>query len=340
MFMQRFLSNHGYCAPAGDDGAAGGGGGGAADRGDDFKPSPLEGAGKDGKAADPKEGEGEADPAKKEGEEDPDAETEEEKAEREAAEAAEEKKRRARIPKSRFDEAIGKAKQREAALLEEIDRLKGSKTAEAKTNAVGEFRAKIDELQDKYEDLILDGKKEEARKVRKQVEAMRDELVEYQTNVKSDAARKSAVEELTFDAKLASFEAKYPAMNPEHPDFDEDKTNEMADLVNTFVKAGQKRADALAKAVRYVLGNPPADTGKGGDAETDAAKLRADRAEAARRKAADANGRQPANTARAGIDSDKGGKGGTLNVDVMKMKPKEFEKLDEETKAKLRGDVV
>ena len=50
---------------------------------------------------------------------------------------------------------------------------------------------------------------------------MREELVEYQTSVKSDAARKAAVDELSYNAQLAGFEAKYPALNPEHEDFDE-----------------------------------------------------------------------------------------------------------------------
>ena len=40
------------------------------------------------------------------------------------------------------------------------------------------MRTEIDKLQDKYEDLILDGKKDEARKVRRQVEELRDELSE------------------------------------------------------------------------------------------------------------------------------------------------------------------
>ena len=159
-FAIRQLISRGYWAPAGDDGAASGGGSGAVDRGDEFK-SPLDDAGKggdklegdedadkDGKADDK---DGKADDTK-EGEE-----TAEEKAERERLEAEEEKKRRIRIPKSRFDEAQAKARQREQALLDEIEKLKGGQQAAATTKAVSEMRTKIDELQDKYEDLILDG---------------------------------------------------------------------------------------------------------------------------------------------------------------------------------------
>ena len=332
-FAIRQLISRGYWAPAGDDGAAAGGGG-AADRGDDFK-SPLDDAGKGGDKLDPDDknegGDGKADPDK-EGEE-----TEEEKVERLRLEAEEEKKKRIRIPKARFDEALGKAKQREQVLLDEIEKLKGGQHASATAKAVRDMRDEIDKMQDKYEDLILDGRKDEARKVRRHVEALRDELSEYQTNTKSEAARRAAIDEMSYNAQLAGYEAKYPALNPEHEDFDEDKTDEVATLLSAFVKAGQKRADALAKAVKYVLGAPPA-AGKGGD--DDKAKELADqRAAEARKKAADANKRQPPDGKNVGLDSDKaGGKGG--DVDVLRLSQDKFAKLDEETKAKLRGDTI
>lgn len=297
------------------------------DRGDEVK-SPLDEAGKGGEADDKGE-----DGAAKGDKLDEGDETPEEKAEREKQEAEEAKKRNIRIPKSRFDEAQAKARQREQALLEEIEKLKGGQQASATQKAVSDMKSKIEELQDKYEDLILDGKKDEARKIRKQVDAMREELVEYQTSVKSDAARKSAVDELTYNAQLAGFEAKYPALNPEHEDFDEDQTNEVATLLNAFVKSGTKRADALAKAVKYVLGAPPEQKA------SDAGKVLAEqRAKAAREKAAEADKKQPPNSAKIGLDSDKAGKGGEQGIDVMRLSQDKFSKLDEETKAKLRGD--
>ncbi len=334
-FAIRQLISRGYWAPAGDGGSdTGGGGGDNVDRGDDFK-SPLDDAGKGGD----KMGDDKDDADKSGGKDDPKdegEETAEEKAERERLEAEEERKKRVRIPKARFDEAIGKAKAREQALLEEIEKLKGGQQAAATTKAVSEMRGKIDELQDKYEDLILDGKKEEARKVRRQVDALRDELSEYQTSTKSEAARRAAIDEMSYNAQLAGYEAKYPALNPEHEDFDEDKTDEVASLLNAFVKAGQKRADALAKAIKYVMGNPPAK----GDDKDDAAKKAAEaRAAEARRKAADADKRQPPNGKNVGLDSDKAG-GGKGDVDIMRLSQDKFAKLDEETLSKLRGDEI
>ena len=221
--------------------------------------------------------------------------------------------------------------------MDEIEKLKGGQQASATAKAVRDMRDEIDKLQDKYEDLILDGRKDEARKVRRQVEELRDELSEYQTNTKSEAARRAAIDEMSYNAQLAGYEAKYPALNPEHEDFDEDKTDEVATLLNAFVKAGQKRADALAKAVKYVLGTPPA-AGKGGD--DDKAKELADqRAAEARKKAAEANKRQPPDGKNVGLDSDKTG-GGKGDIDIMRLSQDKFAKLDEDTLSKLRGDEI
>jgi DNA repair exonuclease SbcCD ATPase subunit len=332
-FSRQQLISRGYWAPADDGADAGAGAGGAAaaaaeaadtppvDRGDNVT-SPLDTAGK-GDKLDP---DGKPEPAKDEG-----VETDEEKAERERLEAEAEKKKRIRIPKERFDEAIGKAKQREQALLEEIEKLKGGQQASAAAKAVKDMRSEIEKLQDKYEDLILDGKKDEARNVRRQVDAMREELTEYQTSTKSEAARLAAIEDMTYNAQLAGYEAKYPALNPEHEGFDEAKTDEVATLLNAFVKAGQKRSEALARAVKYALGAPHAAPTK---------DVVDQRAAEARKRAAEANKQQPPDGKSVGLDSDKAGgsKGG--DVDIMRLSQDKFAKLDEEMKAKLRGDII
>ena len=252
----------------------------------------------------------------------------------EGEESSEEKTERdIRIPKARFDEAQAKARQREQALLEEIERLKSGQRAAVTQKTIADMRAKIEELQDSYEDLILDGKKDEARKVRKQIDSLRDELIEYQTSIKSDIARQVAIDEVSYNAQLAILESKYPVINPDHEDFDEEKTNEVATLVNALVRSGFKRVDALNKAVKYVLGSPQEHK------LSDAAKTMAEeRARKAREKAAAANSKQPPSMSKVGLDSDKAGVGNALGIDVMRLTQEKFAKLDEETKSKLRGD--
>jgi DNA repair exonuclease SbcCD ATPase subunit len=294
---------------------------------DDKSKSPLADAGKGGKEEEEQKGDKLSD-----GEE----ETEEEKAERLKAEEEEEKKKRIRIPKARLDEVTAKARQREEALLAQIEKLQQSLGQRETQTEVGKMQKQLDDLQDKYEDLLSEGKKDEARPIRKQIEAMRDALIDFKTATKSEAARRAAIDEMTFSSALAGYEAKYSVMNPEHDDFDSDKVDEMADLMEAFVKNGLARKAALDKAVKYVLGNVPES--KRTDEAADVLKQK--RAEEARKKAAEADKKQPSSTAKVGTDSDKAGaKPGDPGFDVMKLSQKDFEKLDDETLARLRGDV-
>ena len=271
-----------------------------------------------------------------------DTETEEEKAEREeeerkAAEAAD-KDKRLRIPKHRFDEAVKKEREKAAVLQKQLDELRGGKEAarakDETDKALKALRDEIEKNQDKYEDLILDGKKDEARVARMKVDELRDQLLEHQTSVNAQQARDAAVADMSFNAKLTHYESVYPELNSDHEDYDVAKEKEVLDLLTTFIRAGQNRADALTKAVKYVMGPPSESKGRDGTgAPSDK------RAEEARRKAADAAKKQPPNTNAAGKNSDAAGKT-TDKVDVMRLTQTQFAKLDEDALAKARGDVV
>lgn len=272
-------------------------------------------------------------------------ETEEEKAERLAAEEAATKKSRSRIPLSRHEEVLRtareKAERREQALVEQIRALQAGRTENQQRTVLKDMTDKIEELQDKYEDLVLDGKRDEARAVRREVTALQEQVNEYRTATVSAQTRNAAIETLKFEAALASAESDYPQINPDHPDaFDEDLTNEVAELTDSLVKAKKMaRHEAFAKAVRYVLGPPKKIDEQAKDARA-AAELAAQRAADARKKAADAAGKQPADSAKAGKDNDKGGDGGSGELDVLRLSQEKFAKLDEETKSRMRGDTV
>lgn len=258
-------------------------------------------------------------------------ETEEEKAEREAAE----KRKRARVPLSRHEEIVKAAKQREDDLKEQIRQLQAAKTEAQQSRALNDMKKELDELEDKYEDLIMDGKRDEARTVRKQRQELAERISDYKVATSSIQARTAAVETLKFEAALAKAESEYPEINPDHDGFDEAKTDEVADLTDSLARTKKiSRAEAFAKAVKYVLGEPKkADTEKTGTAD------KAAREEAARRKAFDAANKSPANLAEAGKDSDKAGSA-SKGLDIMRMNQAQFDKLDDETKALNRGDAL
>ncbi len=263
-------------------------------------------------------------------------ETPEEKAEREAEEAKAAKKANIRVPKARLDEVTAKARAREQALQKEIADLQAKVSGSETKTEVDKIKATIDEMQDKYEDLVQEGKKDEARALRKKVEKMREDLADYRLSVSAERARAAAIDDLKYDAALASVEAKFPALNPDHEDFDEEKSSEVVVLLEAFLAKGFNRATALQKSVKYVMGDAP--SAKSEDEKDTAATLRAKVAADARKKNADAAARQPASTSKVGKSSDREGNAEGKDIDVMRLTQDEFRKMDEKTLAKLRGD--
>ncbi len=324
------------------------------DRGDDFQPDGADAAAQaaadkaaaDSKAADDAAAAAAAAKAAAAGDDktadelaDEGEETAEEKAEREAAEAQAEKDKRIRVPKWRLDEQSAKARVREQELQARIRELEKAKDpAPARKDVLGEMRTQIDSLQDKYESHVFAGEKDEARTVRKELDALRENYTDAKVTASSTATRAQTIDMLKFDAALAKVEADFPVLNPDNEEaFDEAKSDEVAELMSLYVQNGLTRQSSLEKAVKYVMGSPvqKKEAGKDNTAET----LRLSREKTAREKAAAADKAQPPNTAVAGSDNDKGGQRDGA-IDVMKLDQDRFTKLDDDTLARLRGDTL
>lgn len=295
----------------------------------------------DAKAAADKAAKPEGDEAEKaEGEEGTDDgldETPEEKAEREAAELEESKKKRARIPLQRHEEILANARKREEQLAERVKQLEKQGSVKQQTVALTEIKTKMDSLQEKYEDFLLDGKKAEAKAARVELEALREQYFDTKSTASSDAARRAAIEELKYENIVASIEADHPELNPDLDVFDETKSQEVVDLMNALASQGKARHEALKQAVKYVMG-PPKKAETVDSKPTD--ELKAAREKAARQKAAAAAIAQPPATKDVGKDSDKGSDGKDKEIDVLSMTQEQFAKLDDSIKARLRGDTL
>lgn len=255
-------------------------------------------------------------------------ETDEERAEREEAEAAEEKKKRIRIPKARFDEAINKHRQREQALMAEIEKLRGQKQQDETAAGVKAYKDKIAELQDQYEELIVDGEKDKARAVRRQIEDMREELNEFRISEAAAKARQAAAEDTRYTSALAKVEAQYPQLNADGDQYDEEATNEVASLMKALMSSDSRlsRDKALEKAARYVLGAP--------STKEKAPEGGSTRDIEARRKAAEAAKKQPAamNALPGSRSADD------AKSDLASMSYEAFNRLSEDDLKRLRGD--
>lgn len=189
-------------------------------------------------------------------------ETEEERLAREAEEAEEAKKRRIRVPKARLDEEAAKRKKAE----QELEALRAQLLAQQqkvvddtpKGPTLAEQEAELDALEDKYEDAVINGEREEARKLRTQIRAKRDAITDQRVNSKAEEAKNAAYEQVQFDNFLAKTFETYPELDAASEKYNRDAELEVMDIAEAFLAKGRSRVDAISRAVKVVLGAPAA----------------------------------------------------------------------------------
>lgn len=263
--------------------------------------------------------------------------------------AAAEKAAGDRIPKARFNEAVGKERAaREAAeakareLSEKLEKF----TSQADVAAI---EKEISDLEDQLEAKMAEGTPEERRALRTQIRAKERELGRAEVSRQAAMATAMAVERVRYDSTVRELEGKYPAMDPDSDGYDEVAVRDLLDLKAAYEAKGDSSSEALRKAARFVFKEAPAAVKAAEKKEapkepTDEekkaeAEAKAKRTEEAIRKGQAARAAQPA------ASTDKGGKdsaarGGDPASTAAKLSDKDFAKLDEETLKRARGDIV
>jgi hypothetical protein len=250
----------------------------------------------------------------------------------------------AKIPKSRFDEAVGKEREaREAAerRAAELERqLQAGEQQVARTEQIEQIEAQISALEEKHADLLLDGNAKEAAAVMKQIRMAERQIATAEAEQRATMRINQTLEKQTFNATVARIEADFPQFNPESESFDADLVELVLSKQQTLMRSeGLAPSAAMDKAARDVaerfLKQPePKEEPKG----LAAAKVAEDRKAAQLAKNLDTMKKQPASMKDVGIDSDKAGK--QSEIDVSSMTVDELNALPASTLAKLRGDYV
>lgn len=323
-----------------DAGEGGGAGGGAVDRGDDFAPAGI-GEKIDEKVEDEKVEDEKVEDEKSDDEKDEDEKDEEEEQPR--AKDGKFAKKDPVIPKARFDEVNRKAREREAALQQRIAELEKQATKEVQVQDAAKLEKEVEDLEEEYQKLLDDGKTDKAKDVMRQIRLKERQIVTMEAEHKSERARVQAIEQLKFDNLVEKLETEYPVLNPDSDTFDEAKVEEVVFLRQSFERSGLSSSAALAKAVKYVLGDAQKkpDT-KDEDEARDGigSKKKVDeRRKEQIKKNIDAATKQPPKLGDAGMDSNKKG-GGIDSSNVNDMTEEEFNALPAATKARLRGDII
>jgi len=233
-------------------------------------------------------------------------------------------------------------------LQAEIDELHAARTPPPE---IDPRIAELEGLQDQYEDLLIEGEKEPARAIRRQVETLRTAMDQESLAARDEVTRRVASEDVRYDQALTATEEVYSVLDPDNDAFDHALTVEVGELMDALVSRGTPRHTALQRASKYVLGNPAqppaasvaateaAEAEVGAAATTAVDEIAQQRERAARTAAAAAAASQPPDSAVAGDASTAAGKPVVSSGNVI-ISQTEFDQLDEAAKSRARGDTI
>ena len=322
------------------------------DRGDDFTPTgadadtatAVDTAVADKAAADAAAAKLEADLAGDKDDKADDADKAEDKAEdKDEPAKAKADKKDTRIPLARHEALLTKERDARAVLEAQLAQFQqGGKVADLNAELTA-AETRLLAMEKDYAKLLTDGEPDKAADIMRDIRRLEREMSESKSDMKIAAAEARATERARYNISLERIEQAYPALNPDHDDFDAELLTDVADLKTTYERKGMTPAAALQKAVAKLAG---ADTKKQEtavevtpqvDKDAVAKAVAAERKKDAVAKTLDAAGKTPPSTAKVGMDSDKAG-GSITAKDVVKMSHKDFSALSDEVLAKMRGD--
>jgi hypothetical protein len=328
-------------AAAGDTG-----GGTAVDRGDDLTPPAVTPPAEDPKVKEladqlAAEAAAEAEADAKAAEGDPEGEVED----ADDSSATNKPPKGARIPVSRHQEMLNKERAKTAALAAEVAQLKQRGAVEADATATNTalkaMETEVETLEAQYAQLLVDNELAKAAAVMKTIRATERTMSDARADLKIQIATTQAAETSRYQTALTRIETAYPALNPDHDDFDVKAEARVMRMSQANRAAGMTPTAALQDAVETVLGAETASQEKATSVtpRPDAAAVAAARKAAATTKAAVAVAATPANLAKVGLDTDK--TGGVLTADkAVKMSQKDFAAVTEAELSRMRGDTL
>lgn len=253
---------------------------------------------------------------------------------------ADDKKKDSRIPLSRHKEILEKERESRAALERQLAQYqKGDQLAEMNAELTA-AENNILKMEKEYATLLTDGEIEKATALMAQIRKTEREMTEAKSDMKIHAAEIRATERARYNTAVDRIESAYPALNPEHEDFDAEVTAEVMELQDAYKLKGLTPTAALQKAVKLLVEPRTARQQTAVDSTPRVAEkdVAAERKKDGALKTAAAVAKTPPSLSRTGLNSDKLGGGNLDAAAVMKMSQKEFAQLSESDLAKMRGD--
>ena len=237
------------------------------------------------------------------------------------------------IPKERFDQEVERlrqeaedAKSQLAEMRETAGKTQQQNQVAQANKALADQRKTLDKLQDQYEDLLMEGDKTAARAVRKQLEQLRGQVTEAEIAERENVIKASTREETIFQRAVARMEADYPQLDPDSDQYDQEAVDSVSAMMTGLSQMkGVSRAEALRTAATRLLKKAAAP-----EPEKPTGKTRGLGGRMA------ATRQQPPDSTRVGSDVANN----EYDIDVNKLKDEDFDKMEEDKLASLRGDFV
>lgn len=243
------------------------------------------------------------------------------------------------IPKARVDEMVKKEKERADTLARRLSELEAKLQTADTTKAVEDLEAKITELEKEHAKAILDGNADKMAEIAAQIRKAERDIQNTTVNTISSSTVAQMREEIKLDVAIESAQKAYPSLVEGHEEYDQDVVDMILNAQQVYMQRDSMSASqALTTAVSKIMDKLTPATQEEKPSGLAAAKTGEDRKAAQVQKNIAAAAAQPASMKEIGVDSDK--KGVTGNVDPEKLTTEEFDALPEDTKARLRGDIL
>ena len=187
-----------------------------------------------------------------------------------------------------------------------------------------------------YQELVLDGENKKAALLRQEIRHAEKQalMFEMQQNVNAtvDETVNQTKQGMEIEDVAEELARKYPTLDPEAKEFNEEYIDEVIELRDAFIGKGYEPADALIRSVKYIVAdhNIPESGTTTQPQQDELAKKRAQ--VAAKLEAAE---QQPPDLVGEGSSTK-----GESSVDISTLSDDEFAALPAATLARLRGDIV
>lgn len=258
--------------------------------------------------------------------------------EEEVEEDVKPKQKDIKIPKSRLDKALKQRdEQRERTLWleEQLEKLINSQTRQTQSvvQTPAEPTYDFDVAEEQYATFLIEGDTVKAARLRKEIDSERQkEIRSLISDIKRSnddevtAKVKDAAETEKFNSLIKNYENKYPFLNADNDDSNEEAIDTVNALMSGYLAKGSSKSEALKKAIEKVAPmyakSEPAKKSLGKERKIEAGK-----------KAAQASKNQPTKTKSStstNIDTSK--------LNIAKMSERDFNKLTPRELKALRGD--